>query len=362
MAPKTGYRVKQTTVTTLTGAYSLESTIPFSYNSFVDEIGNGNQCWYVVSNVDEDAETGDWEIGVGTVTDGSPDTISRDQILANSQGTLDPISWGAGVKDIWSEHPVGIMQGSNALQEIVDASVQSTARTNLGLGSIATKAETDYVDITGDTMTGLLVLSADPSADLGAATKQYADLHLPKTGGTMTGDLTLNGDPDANLKAAPKQYVDAAKAAALNTAFQCEIYHSVQQSIANQTWTAKSFNSEVRDIGGMHNTSTNNSRITIPASGAGVYIITAFISFVENHDEDVQGRIMKNDTTILAHVSFDAPQTSPNQYDPALNLSWVGFLDVSDYIEVELIQRDGSKPIGAGTDFNRFCAARISVG
>ena len=31
---------------------------------------------------------------------------------------------------------------------------------------------------------------------------------LPLAGGTLTGDLVLSGDPDADLKAAPKQYVD----------------------------------------------------------------------------------------------------------------------------------------------------------
>jgi hypothetical protein len=42
----------------------------------------------------------------------------------------------------------------------------------------------------GDTMTGLLVLSADPSAALGAATRQYADTKVAKAGDTMTGSLT----------------------------------------------------------------------------------------------------------------------------------------------------------------------------
>jgi hypothetical protein len=49
---------------------------------------------------------------------------------------------------------------------------------------------------TGDTMTGLLVLSADPSANLGAATKQYVDSKgfVADTGDTMTGDLIVDAD------------------------------------------------------------------------------------------------------------------------------------------------------------------------
>lgn len=68
------------------------------------------------------------------------------------------------------------------------------------------------VALAGGTMTGLLVLSANPVANLGAATKGYVDtqdaLKVSKTGDTMTGALVLPGDPTAALEAAPKQYVD----------------------------------------------------------------------------------------------------------------------------------------------------------
>lgn len=54
-----------------------------------------------------------------------------------------------------------------------------------------------YVLKSGDTMTGLLLLSADPSAALGAATKQYADTKVADTGDTMTGALFVDGSADA---------------------------------------------------------------------------------------------------------------------------------------------------------------------
>lgn len=46
-----------------------------------------------------------------------------------------------------------------------------------------------YTLKTGDTMTGPLVLSGDPTVPLGAATKQYA---VARAGDTMTGDLAIN--------------------------------------------------------------------------------------------------------------------------------------------------------------------------
>lgn len=53
------------------------------------------------------------------------------------------------------------------------------------------------IDRTGDTMTGALVLAADPLVALGAATKQYVDAavtggpFLPLTGGSLSGPLTV---------------------------------------------------------------------------------------------------------------------------------------------------------------------------
>jgi len=64
------------------------------------------------------------------------------------------------------------------------------------------------VPLAGGTMTGALILAADPAAALGAATKQYADLRVLRSGDTMTGALILNADPSAALGAATKQYAD----------------------------------------------------------------------------------------------------------------------------------------------------------
>ncbi len=71
------------------------------------------------------------------------------------------------------------------------------------------------VNRSGDTMTGMLTLYADPINPLDAATKQYVDaLHtivdgkVNRAGDTMTGILTLYSNPTNPMDAATKQYVD----------------------------------------------------------------------------------------------------------------------------------------------------------
>lgn len=91
-----------------------------------------------------------------------------------------------------------------------------------GLGNVYTKseAETRYVNVAGDTLTGLLTLSGNPTANLHAAPKQYVDAgdaaananantRVLKSGDTMTGMLLLPGTTPSNVNhATRKGYVD----------------------------------------------------------------------------------------------------------------------------------------------------------
>lgn len=61
---------------------------------------------------------------------------------------------------------------ANNLSDLTNA---PTARTNLGLGSIATHSASEYLAITGGTMTGNLFLNGDPVTSNQAANKNYVD-------------------------------------------------------------------------------------------------------------------------------------------------------------------------------------------
>ena len=89
-----------------------------------------------------------------------------------------------------------------------------------------TKVESDakFVDLVGDTMTGVLTLSGVPTAPLHAATKGYVDgvqtnvdLKVARAGDTMSGHLGLPAGPSAT-QAVRKDYVDAADLALTTTA------------------------------------------------------------------------------------------------------------------------------------------------
>jgi hypothetical protein len=86
-------------------------------------------------------------------------------------------------------------------------------------GAFAIDASASFVELAGDTMTGLLVLSGDPVAALGAATKQTVDLKANIASPIFTGDpqapTPTVGDSDTSI--ATTAFVQAAIANLIET-------------------------------------------------------------------------------------------------------------------------------------------------
>ena len=94
-------RVKETTETDGTGTLSLAGAAT-GFQSFVAAVGNGNTTYYAI----EDANGSAWEVGIGTITDGSPDTLARTTILASSNsGSV--ISLTTGSHTVFGTYPAG---------------------------------------------------------------------------------------------------------------------------------------------------------------------------------------------------------------------------------------------------------------
>ena len=72
-------RVKETTTSTGTGTINLAGA-ETGFESFVTGIGNGVQTYYAIVH----QSANEFEIGIGTVTDASPDTLSRTSIISST--------------------------------------------------------------------------------------------------------------------------------------------------------------------------------------------------------------------------------------------------------------------------------------
>jgi hypothetical protein len=108
-------RVKETSTTTGTGTLNLGGAA-LDFESFVSGIGTGNTTYYAISH----AGTGDFEVGIGTVTDATPDTLSRDTILSSSNSD-NAVNFGAGTKDVFCTQPASKAVYLNAAGDPVGA-------------------------------------------------------------------------------------------------------------------------------------------------------------------------------------------------------------------------------------------------
>ena len=92
-------RVKETSTTTGTGTINLAGA-ETGYESFVAGIGTGNTTYYAI----ELNSAGEWEVGIGTVTDATPDTLSRDTIITSSNSDS-AVNFSAGTKNVFCTLP-----------------------------------------------------------------------------------------------------------------------------------------------------------------------------------------------------------------------------------------------------------------
>ena len=92
-------RVKETSTTTGTGTLDLAGA-SVGFVTFVAGIGNSNTTYYAI----HEQGTNNWEVGIGTVTDATPDTLARDTVLSNSLGNTSKINF-SGTLDVFCTMP-----------------------------------------------------------------------------------------------------------------------------------------------------------------------------------------------------------------------------------------------------------------
>lgn len=97
MASKYADIVEETTTTTGTGTLNLAGAGD-RRRTFVAGFGSGNKCFYKIEHESAD----EWEIGIGTVTSGSPDTLARTTVI-DSSNSGSAVSFSSGTKYVFCD-------------------------------------------------------------------------------------------------------------------------------------------------------------------------------------------------------------------------------------------------------------------
>ena len=188
-------RVKETTTSTGTGTINLAGAAT-GFEDFVSAVGDGNTCYYAIL----DANGSAWEVGIGTVTDASPDTLSRDTILESSNSD-NAISLTSGTHTVFLTYPADKSVYRNSNDQIVatssgivfsDSTVQTTSALTYtaGTGLLLSGTEFNVSGVDTSLLQGTI------------STAQIADnaVTLAKLAGGTDGQIITfdaNGDPVA---------------------------------------------------------------------------------------------------------------------------------------------------------------------
>jgi len=146
----------------------------------------------------------------------------------------------------------------------------------------------------------------------GYADRTFSGVHLEiNPSDTLGGLLTATGDlPYASAANAPARLAAGAAGSILTVAgglpswvtpIGASVSHSAAQSIANVTPTALAFNTEGWDTDTIHNTVTNNSRLT--ATTAGKYVVLGFVHWANNSTGQRIASIRQNGTTTIVDTA-----------------------------------------------------------
>jgi hypothetical protein len=92
-------RVKETSTSTGTGTFDLDGAVT-GFETFVAGIASTNTTYYAIFHQGED----EWEVGLGTVTDATPDTLARTTVITSSNSDS-AVTFTAGTKDVFCTLP-----------------------------------------------------------------------------------------------------------------------------------------------------------------------------------------------------------------------------------------------------------------
>jgi hypothetical protein len=189
---------------------------------------------------------------------------------------------------------------------------------------VADSGETTGLKYVADTTNYAVAAKGDLL--VGTAADTVAVLSVGTDGHTLVADSSVS--PTGLKWAAP----------AATGFVGCKLYKSGVQSIANNTDTTITWNSEFFDTDGFHDNSVNNSRITIPAGKGGKYLITALCVFASNATGYRETIFYKNGGSDSGTIVVAAPV---NGTVTGFNNSTILDLVATDYIELIVAQNSG---------------------
>jgi hypothetical protein len=199
---------------------------------------------------------------------------------------------------------------------------------------VAASGETTGLKYVADTQNTVIDAEGDLLVGDSADTLQRLAI------GSNTHVLTVDTSVDGKIKwAAP---------AGAASFVGCYLSKSANQSIANNTTTSITFNTEQFDTDGFHSTVTNTERITIPVGKAGKYLIIGQLAYASNSTGNRYISLNKNGTIDFGRLNVAAFNGDVTWVIASTVLN----LAEGDYVQINADQNSGGSLNALGSDIN----------
>jgi len=145
---------------------------------------------------------------------------------------------------------------------------------------------------------------------------------------------------------------------------RAKVYKAADQSVSVRTETTLQFDAEYWDTDTIHDTSTNNSRLTCKT--AGIYVVTAnvVVEGVDGTGGEVWAGIRENGSDLRAQGYGewirDTESTPFKAEDAGISISVELDLDVNDYVEIRVYIESGSGSFDVLSGLTTFSIRRVS--
>lgn len=176
-------RVKETSTTTGTGAFSIGNAVT-GFDTFADGVGNSNTTYYCIAHQDQD----EFETGLGTLN-GDSSTLTRTTVISSSNSDS-AVNFSSGTKDVFCTLPASKLIFEDGSNDVAFGGAV-TGITNLTASGELDAATLDIsgnADIDGTLETDALTIGGTSIGSI------YAGL----SGATFTGNIEIDvasGDP-----------------------------------------------------------------------------------------------------------------------------------------------------------------------
>lgn len=136
--------------------------------------------------------------------------------------------------------------------------------------------------------------------------------------------------------------LDDTELAEKDTSVSARAWQNTAQSIPDSTATAITLDSESHDTDGIHDTATNNTRMTVPAGKAGLWRFVGQVGYETGNTGGRSAVLRLNGTTVIADVNAKATTDAGNNGRDRVPVADELVLSEGDYVELLAFHTQGT--------------------